>query len=120
MTMNTNTAPTSKPLGRMLTGSEGGMLQWEMFMAAVLVLLALIQTLALVFSDHGVLAQRSAIKDIEQQENINQRWIARNAKITTELVDLHKGREIIEAHARYNYLLVRQGEDYFRLVDPTQ
>lgn len=110
-------AKPQAPLGLLRWGAlEHTLVQWLERLGLMLMLsIMLMLLIALVFGDGGILVYKKNQKELSAIQSINQAWVARNAKIATELVDLTHGQEIIVEQARYEYLLVREGEDYFRL-----
>lgn len=56
-------------------------------------------------------------QEIQFVREQNAQWVGRNAKIATAVRDISKGREVIESHARFNYLVVKPGEVVYRFSE---
>lgn len=55
---------------------------------------------------------------VEQQLEENKRLEARNEALAAEVEDLRAGLEAIEERARSELGLIREGEEFFLIVDP--
>jgi cell division protein FtsB len=55
---------------------------------------------------------------VEQQLEENERLEARNEALAAEVEDLRAGLEAIEERARSELGLIREGEEFFLIVDP--
>lgn len=109
---------SAQPLGY-LRASRSELLRKNMVYGSALFALSILLTILmfrLIASEGGILDNQRAQKVWMEIRQNNQSAIARNAKIATEVADLRSGQEIIESHARYDYLLIRPNEDYFRFV----
>lgn len=58
-------------------------------------------------------------KQLQAQRAVNQTLIARNAALDAEVGDLKQGTDAIEERARNELGMIRQGEVFFQLLDPT-
>ncbi|HJU49237.1 MAG TPA: cell division protein FtsB [Pseudogulbenkiania sp.] len=58
-------------------------------------------------------------KQLQEQRAVNQTLIARNAALDAEVGDLKRGTDAIEERARNELGMIRQGEVFFQLLDPT-
>ncbi|MBI3145513.1 MAG: cell division protein FtsB [Pseudogulbenkiania sp.] len=58
-------------------------------------------------------------KQLQAQRAVNQTLIARNAALDAEVGDLKQGSDAIEERARNELGMIRQGEVFFQLLDPT-
>ncbi len=88
-------------------------------MAALLLLLLGLQYRLWV--GEGSLAEVASLKrQLAQQRNELKDLHERNATLQAEVDDLKKGLAAIEARARSELGLIRQGETYFQLLDPKE
>ena len=58
-------------------------------------------------------------KQLQEQRAVNQTLIARNAALDAEVGDLKRGTDAIEERARNELGMIRQGEVFFQLLDPS-
>lgn len=71
------------------------------------------------FSQNG-LRQYFALKQaVQEQKMQNEKLDERNQTITTEINDLRNGHEAIEEHARNDLGMVKEGETFYQVVNPT-
>lgn len=61
--------------------------------------------------------QQQKVSQIEQE---NLELSNRNHKMIAELRDLQDGTEAIEERARYQLGMIKEGETFFRILDPEQ
>lgn len=61
---------------------------------------------------------RSLRELVEQQQAENEELQRRNEALAAEVEDLRAGLEAIEERARSELGLIREGEDFFLIVDP--
>lgn len=61
---------------------------------------------------------RSLRAMVEEQFEENERLEARNEALAAEVEDLRAGLEAIEERARSELGLIREGEEFFLIVDP--
>jgi len=90
--------------------------QWrnKLLLAALLVLFALLQyRLWLSYIEMNYLEQQIA----SQQEQLDA-LVARNQSLRAEVESLRKEDDAIEARARKELGLIREGETYFQLLPP--
>ena len=85
---------------------------------AVLLVLFLGLQYRLWFADGGLVDVHRLEERIEAQETRNQRLRERNRALAAEVRDLKKGLEAVEARARAELGMVRQGETFYRVVEP--
>ena len=91
-------------------------MQWrnKLLLAALLVLFALLQyRLWLSYIEMNYLEQQIA----SQQEQLDA-LVARNQSLRAEVESLRKEDDAIEARARKELGLIREGETYFQLLPP--
>lgn len=69
------------------------------------------------FSDGGVLAERALAKRVEEEHARSAALATRNAHLATEVRDLKSGHAAVEARARSELGMVKQGETFY-LVAP--
>jgi len=58
--------------------------------------------------------------DIEQQQRENTRLSERNKQLEAEVLDLKKGEAALEERARNDLGMIRKGETFYQLVDPSE
>lgn len=58
--------------------------------------------------------------DISKQQQENQLLIERNQRLEAEVADLKDGLKAIEERARSELGLIKEGETFFRIVEPVQ
>ena len=83
-------------------------------MAALLALLLY----ALVFGDGGLLDWREQAAELQRARAENAALAERNRALEVELEDLRSGLEGIEEQARRRLGMIREGETFYRLVEP--
>ena len=83
-------------------------------MAALLALLLY----ALVFGDGGLLDWREQAAELQRVRGENAALAERNRALEVELEDLRSGLEGIEEQARRQLGMIREGETFYRLVEP--
>ncbi len=69
------------------------------------------------FSDGGVLAARALAERVAEQHERTAELAARNARLATEVRDLKSGYAAVEARARTELGMVKEGETFY-LVTP--
>ena len=82
---------------------------------ALFVLLGLLQY-EFWFSDGGMKTVWQLKHNITKQNEINMQLDQRNQQLITEIKDLQNGHAAIEAHARNDLGMVKQGEVFYRVV----
>jgi cell division protein FtsB len=66
----------------------------------------------------GSWAQIASLKrDIEQQQQHNDRLITRNRMLEGEVLSLRSGLEAIEEHARNDLGMIKRGETFYLVID---
>lgn len=58
-------------------------------------------------------------KQVEEQRAANRQLVGRNAALDAEVRDLKQGTAAIEERARNELGMIRQGEVFFQLLDPS-
>jgi cell division protein FtsB len=58
-------------------------------------------------------------RQVAEQRAANQVLVARNAQLAAEVSDLKTGYGAIEARARYELGMIRQGETFFQTMEPS-
>ena len=84
---------------------------------ALLVLLLVLQY-QLWVSDNGIPNVRRLHKELAEQRAINEHLEARNRALQAEVEDLKQGLAAIEELAREDLGMIKEGETFFRIVEP--
>lgn len=84
---------------------------------ALLVMIVLL-AYALILGKGGWLRIRSLDQQIAAQKASNQDMQKRNEALSAEVQDLKKGSDALEERARVDLGMIRQGETYYRYVQP--
>ncbi len=87
-------------------------------MRIILIVLAVMLVLVQFRFWQEVREVRSLRAMVEQQLEENERLEARNEALAAEVEDLRAGLEAIEERARAELGLIREGEEFFLIVDP--
>lgn len=83
----------------------------------VIILVVLLVALQLeVWHQHGRVGELQ--QRVEEQRQNNQELAARNSALEAEVVDLRSGLDAVEERARAELGLIRDGEEFFLVVDP--
>ncbi len=90
--------------GRLLTG--------------VLLLMIAVLAYSLILGKGGWLRIRSLDHEIFTQKETNTQMQGRNQALSAEVQDLKRGSDALEERARVDLGMVRQGETYYRFVEP--
>ena len=90
--------------GRLLTG--------------VLLLMIAVLAYSLILGKGGWLRIRSLDHEIFTQKETNTQMQGRNQALSAEVQDLKRGTDALEERARVDLGMVRQGETYYRFVEP--
>jgi len=69
------------------------------------------------FSDGGMRTVWQMKRNITNQKQINTKLEQRNQLLIAEIKDLQNGHAAIEAHARNDLGMVKNGEVFYRVVD---
>lgn len=56
-------------------------------------------------------------KKIAMQEAVNQKLAARNAAVEADIVELKSGEQALEEQARYEFGMIREGEQFYQFID---
>ncbi len=67
-------------------------------------------------SDSGFQKTRELREAVEQQRELNEELLARNAALDAEVVNLKQGYEAAEERARTDLGLIGQGETFYQVV----
>lgn len=89
-------------------------------MRLVLIILAVLLILTQFRLWHEVSEVRSLRAMVEQQLEQNKVLMERNEALAAEVEDLREGLDAIEERARAELGLIREGEEFFLIVDPEQ
>jgi len=89
-------------------------------MRMVLIILAVLLVLIQFRLWHEVSEVRSLRAMVEQQLEQNKVLMERNEALAAEVEDLREGLDAIEERARAELGLIREGEEFFLIVDPEQ
>lgn len=65
----------------------------------------------------GVLSNRNLEAKIVQQEKVNVALMVENERLTAEVFSLKRDLSIIEAKARFELGMIKEGEVFYRLVE---
>jgi len=87
-------------------------------MRIILIVLAVMLVLVQIRFWQEVREVRSLRAMVEEQLEENERLEARNEALAAEVEDLRAGLEAIEERARSELGLIREGEEFFLIVDP--
>lgn len=89
-------------------------------MKAILIVLVVLLLLAQIRLWHDVREIRDLRSLVEQQLEQNRRLDNRNEALAAEVDDLRAGLQAIEERARSELGLIREGEQFFIVVDPEE
>ncbi|MDE2422839.1 MAG: cell division protein FtsB [Betaproteobacteria bacterium] len=84
-----------------------------------LLLLITLLSYSLFIGKGGWLRIRSLSQQISQQKDANVQQKMRNDALSAEVKDLKQGTDALEEHARTDLGMVRQGETFYRYVNPS-
>ncbi len=86
------------------------------FLIAVLVVLIALLQYRLWFGDGSIRQNRIYQQrlDVLEEEVLNKR--RRNEALYAEVLELRKGGEAIEEHARYDLGMIKEGETFFQVI----
>lgn len=70
------------------------------------------------FSDVGILARRDLLGRLDQEDARVAELAARNAALAREVVAMQSGLEVLEAKARSELGMVKEGETFFLVTEP--
>lgn len=71
----------------------------------------------LTYGEQGIKRQEELAKQIEYQENKNQRLSQRNDALRAQVENLRKGKDAIEERVRTELQYIKEGEVFYRIVD---
>jgi cell division protein FtsB len=92
---------------------------WKLQWAVALLLLVLLGLQYRLWVGEGSLNEVAALKrQLAQQRAELQNLHERNATLQAEVEDLKKGLAAIEARARSELGMIREGETYYQLLEP--
>ncbi|WP_246077613.1 cell division protein FtsB [Neptunomonas concharum] len=92
------------------------MFRWFLF---VLIIIFLGLQYRLWFGEANLLLVRQLENQIADQQSENERLQTRNRQLEAEVMDLKKGLSAIEERARSDQGMIRQGETFYQLVEPS-
>ncbi len=92
------------------------MFRWFLF---VLIIIFLGLQYRLWFGEANLLLVRQLENQIADQQGENERLQTRNRQLEAEVMDLKKGLSAIEERARSDQGMIRQGETFYQLVEPS-
>jgi len=90
--------------------------RWFLF---VLIIIFLGLQYRLWFGEANLLLVRQLENQIADQQSENERLQTRNRQLEAEVMDLKKGLSAIEERARSDQGMIRQGETFYQLVEPS-
>jgi len=90
--------------------------RWFLF---VLIIIFLGLQYRLWFGEAHLLLVRQLENQIADQQSENERLQTRNRQLEAEVMDLKKGLSAIEERARSDQGMIRQGETFYQLVEPS-
>jgi cell division protein FtsB len=70
------------------------------------------------FSDGGVFARRELAQGLADQQGRTAELAARNERLTIEVQGLKSGLAAVEARARSELGMVKEGETFYLVTDP--
>ncbi|MDE1941764.1 MAG: cell division protein FtsB [Betaproteobacteria bacterium] len=94
------------------------MLDPARWLRIALLTLVVVLAYALILGKGGWLRIRSLDQQISSQKATNQDMQKRNEALSAEVQDLKKGSDALEERARVDLGMIRQGEVYYRYVQP--
>jgi succinyl-diaminopimelate desuccinylase len=97
-------------------GSKPSRLRVFMRIIIIILVILLIALQLEVWHQHGRVGELQ--QRVEEQRQNNQELAARNAALEAEVVDLRSGLDAVEERARAELGLIRDGEEFFLVVDP--
>lgn len=92
------------------------MFRWFLF---VLIIIFLGLQYRLWFGEANLLLVRQLEEQIADQQSENERLQTRNRQLEAEVMDLKKGLSAIEERARSDQGMIKQGETFYQLVEPS-
>ncbi len=92
------------------------MFRWFLF---VLIIIFLGLQYRLWFGEANLLLVRQLEDQIADQQSENERLQTRNRQLEAEVMDLKKGLSAIEERARSDQGMIKQGETFYQLVEPS-
>ena len=94
-------------------------MSWPLRLAVAVLVLVFLALQIRLWAGEGSLAEVSTLKrQLAAQRSELSELQERNATLRAEVDDLKEGLAAIEARARSELGLIRQGETYFQLLDP--
>lgn len=87
-------------------------------MRALLIILLVILVVLQIKLWHEYAELRDLRGLVEEQIEANENLSARNAALAAEVEDLREGLDAIEERARSELGLIREGEQFYQVVDP--
>ncbi len=91
------------------------------WLALGLLLLLVLAQYRLWFAEQGSLAELHRLEaDIAAQQALNAELAARNMRLEQEVLELQQGMETVEARARRDLGMIREGETYYQVVDDAE
>ncbi|MCW8908283.1 MAG: cell division protein FtsB [Sedimenticola sp.] len=91
----------------------------RLLIALLIVLLVVLQFRLWV--GEGSLAELHLLKqDIAEQKRELEQMRRRNQALQAEVSDLKKGLEAIEERARHDLGMIREGETFYQIIEPTR
>ena len=72
------------------------------------------------FSDDGYFAAKALGERLEEQQQQSEQQRQRNRKIAVEVVGLKKGNAAVEARARTDLGMIREGETFYIVAEEPQ
>lgn len=92
------------------------MFRWFLFL---LIIIFLGLQYRLWFGEANLLLVRQLEEQIADQQSENERLQTRNRQLEAEVMDLKKGISAIEERARSDQGMIKQGETFYQLVEPS-
>lgn len=71
------------------------------------------------FTPGGIISAHQWDQTINAQQKINQELATRNTVLLADINDLKTGNEAIAEHARNDLGMIKQGEVFYQIVEPT-
>ena len=96
-------------------------MNWKLQLVVAVLLLVLLGLQYRLWVGEGSLAEVASLKrQLDQQRNELTDLRERNATLQAEVDDLKQGLAAIEARARSELGLIREGETYFQVLEPEE
>ncbi|VAW93438.1 Cell division protein DivIC (FtsB), stabilizes FtsL against RasP cleavage [hydrothermal vent metagenome] len=89
------------------------------FLITILLVLILLLQYDLWFGESSLVTVWKLESSIETQRSENQKLKERNSALAGEVIDLKKGKQAVEERARSELGMIKKGETFIQIVEPT-